>query len=404
MINMGKFAHKTVLITGASRGIGKEIALKLAQDGANVVIASKTAEPHSKLPGTIYTVAEEVEKLGGKSLPCIVDVRDEKAVEACVEAAVKKFGGIDILINNASAISLTKVVDTQMKTYDLMQQINTRGTFLMSQKCIPYLKNGKNPHILNICPPIVMEPQRFANKIAYNIAKFGSSMCVLGMSEELRPDGIAVNGLWPRTSIWTAAVANMAGDRGARVSRKASIMADAAYAILSRDPAKYTGHLTYDEDILKEEGLRDFSQYAIDPSVIQPLRNFQILTEIVEKIDRTVIQPQSLASVLESIQKALTPENVRDESNVFEFTLKGSQPNKVYVDLKNRTVSANGKASPKVDVSLEFDSSETLGKIFHGTLSTTYAYAQQKLKIISYKGHLYDSSLDDFDKENKAKL
>ena len=188
--------------------------MKLAKDGANVVIAAKTVEPHPKLPGTIYTAAEEIEAAGGKALPCIVDVRDEKSVENCVEEAVRKFGGIDILINNASAISLTGTLETPMKRYDLMHQINTRGTFLMSQKCIPYLKQGKNPHILNLSPPLVMESQWFANHVAYTMAKYGMSMCVLGMSEEFKSDSIAVNALWPRTLIWTAAASMLTGHSG----------------------------------------------------------------------------------------------------------------------------------------------------------------------------------------------
>jgi NAD(P)-dependent dehydrogenase (short-subunit alcohol dehydrogenase family) len=265
MFNTGKFKLKTVVISGASRGIGKEIALKLAKDGANIVICAKTTEPHPKLPGTIYTAAEEVEKAGGKALPCVVDIRDEKSVDQAVEAAVKKFGGIDILINNASAISLTGTLDTPMKRYDLMHSVNTRGTFLMSQKCIPYLKQAKNAHILNLSPPLLMEPQWFSHHVAYTMAKYGMSMCVLGMHEELKPMNIAVNALWPMTTIWTSAMEMLAGGQGKETCRKASIVADAAYAILSRNSREYTGNFSIDEDVLKQEGVTDLDQYAYAP-------------------------------------------------------------------------------------------------------------------------------------------
>nr|XP_012234930.1 PREDICTED: hydroxysteroid dehydrogenase-like protein 2 isoform X2 [Linepithema humile] len=199
MINTGKLAGRTIFITGASRGIGKSIALKAAKDGANIVIAAKTAQAHPKLPGTIYTAANEIEAAGGKALPCIVDVRDEAQVINAVENAVAKFGGIDVVVNNASAISLTDTVSTDMKRYDLMNNINARGTFLVSKICIPYLKKSANPHIINISPPLNMKPIWFKNHVAYTIAKYGMSMCVLGMAEELKLDNIAVNAVWPKT-------------------------------------------------------------------------------------------------------------------------------------------------------------------------------------------------------------
>jgi citronellol/citronellal dehydrogenase len=264
--NSGFFRNKTVFISGASRGIGKAIGLKLAKDGANIVIAAKTAEPHPKLPGTIYTAAEEIEKAGGKCLPCIVDVRDEKAVEMAVKKAVEKFGGIDILINNASAISLTDTENTSMKTYDLMHSINTRGTYLLTQNCLPYLRKAKNPHVLNISPPLLMESQWFAPHVAYTMAKFGMSLCVLGHSEEFREDGIAVNALWPRTVIWTAAVAMLQGSHGQENCRKPDIMADAAYVILSKDSRQFTGNFTIDDEVLKNAGVRKFDQYAYNPA------------------------------------------------------------------------------------------------------------------------------------------
>ncbi|XP_002138678.2 hydroxysteroid dehydrogenase-like protein 2 [Drosophila pseudoobscura] len=271
MKNTGKLRGKTLFITGASRGIGKAIALKAARDGANIVIAAKTAEPHPKLPGTIYTAAEEIERAGGRALACIVDVRDEKQVQQAVEAAVAKFGGIDIVINNASAISMTPTLDTEMKRYDLMQNINTRGTFLVSKCCLPYLLKSDNPHILNLSPPLNMKPQWFANHAAYTIAKYGMSMCVLGMSEEFRDQGIAVNALWPRTTVHTAAVEMLSGPEGALYSRKPEIMADAAYAIISRDARDYTGHFFIDDDVLLDAGVKDLAKYACYPENIHKL-------------------------------------------------------------------------------------------------------------------------------------
>ncbi|XP_022228710.2 hydroxysteroid dehydrogenase-like protein 2 [Drosophila obscura] len=271
MKNTGKLRGKTLFITGASRGIGKAIALKAARDGANIVIAAKTAEPHPKLPGTIYTAAEEIERAGGRALACIVDVRDEKQVQQAVEAAVAKFGGIDIVINNASAISLTPTLDTDMKRYDLMQNINTRGTFLVSKSCLPYLLKSDNPHILNLSPPLNMKPQWFANHVAYTIAKYGMSMCVLGMSEELRDQGVAVNALWPRTTVHTAAVEMLNGPEGALYSRKPEIMADAAYAIISRDARDYTGQFFIDDEVLLDVGVKDLAKYACYPENIHKL-------------------------------------------------------------------------------------------------------------------------------------
>ncbi|CAH2036974.1 unnamed protein product, partial [Iphiclides podalirius] len=261
--NTGKLAGRTLFITGASRGIGKAIALKAAKDGANVVIAAKTAEPHPKLPGTIYTAAEEIEALGGKALPCIVDVREEKQVQAAIDEAVKKFNGIDILVNNASAISLTGTAQTDMKRYDLMHNINTRGTFLASKLCLPLLKNSDHAHILNLSPPLNMSPYWFSIHVAYTMAKYGMSMCVLGMSEEFKPLNIGVNALWPKTAIATAAIEMLTGDTS--TSRKPEIVSDAAYLMLCQDPKKYTGNFAIDEDVLKEHGIKDMTPYACDP-------------------------------------------------------------------------------------------------------------------------------------------
>src|SRR6476646_6549074 len=244
---------KTIFITGASRGSGKAIGLRAARDGANVVIAAKTADPNPKLPGTIYSAKEEIEAAGGTALACIVDVRFEEQIAEAVKLAVATFGGIDILVNNASAISLSGTVDTPLKRFDLMHGINTRGTFACSQACIPHLAKAENPHILNISPPLNMEAKWFAPHVAYTMAKFGMSMCVLGMAEELRAQKIAVNALWPKTVIATAAVQNLlGGDATVRGSRKPDIMADAAYTILTRKSSEFTGHFCIDENVLGE--------------------------------------------------------------------------------------------------------------------------------------------------------
>jgi citronellol/citronellal dehydrogenase len=260
--------NKTLFITGASRGIGKAIALRAARDGANVVIAAKTTEPHPKLEGTIYTAAEEIVAAGGKALPCVVDIRHEDQVQAAVAQAVATFGGIDILVNNASAISLTGTLETPMKRYDLMHHVNTRGTYLCSQAALPHLLKAENPHVLNLSPPLNMEARWFGPHVAYTMAKFGMSMCVLGMAEEFRPRGVAFNALWPRTTVATAAVQNLlGGDEMVRHSRTPDIMADAAYAIFSKPAKQCTGNFFIDEDLLRAEGVTDFTRYAVDPNV-----------------------------------------------------------------------------------------------------------------------------------------
>ena len=263
---MASLKGKTIFITGASRGIGKAIGLRAARDGANVVVAAKTAEPHPKLDGTVYTAVKELEAAGGKALGCITDIRFEEQVQAAVDKAVQTFGGIDILVNNASAISLTGTLDTPMKRYDLMHGINTRGTFLTSKICLPHLVKASNPHILNISPPLAMLPRWFGPHVAYTMAKYGMSMCVLGMAEEFRNVGVAVNALWPRTSIATAAVHNLlGGDEAVRHSRKPDIMADAAHAILTRSSRECTGNFFVDDDVLREAGVTDLDRYAMEP-------------------------------------------------------------------------------------------------------------------------------------------
>ncbi len=267
-------AGKTLFITGASRGIGLAIALRAARDGANIAIAAKTETPHPKLQGTIYTAAEEIERAGGKALPLAVDIRDEAVVVDAFAKTAAQFGGIDIVVNNASAISLTPVAQTDMKRFDLMQQINARGTFLVSKTALPYLAKSaaqsRNPHILMMSPPLDMKEKWFAAHTAYSMAKFGMSMVVLGLAGELRPQGIAVNALWPRTVIATAAVQNLlGGEEMMKRGRKPEIVADAAYAIFAKPARDFTGHFLIDDNFLAENGVTDFERYRVDPN--QPL-------------------------------------------------------------------------------------------------------------------------------------
>jgi citronellol/citronellal dehydrogenase len=258
---------KTLFITGASRGIGLAIGLRAARDGANVVIAAKTTEPHPKLPGTIYTAAEEIEKAGGRALPLVVDVRDEAAVSGAIDKTVETFGGLDIVVNNASAISLTPTLMTDMKRFDLMHQINTRGTYMVSKYAIPHLEKAENPHILMLSPPLDMKEKWFAPHLAYSIAKYGMSQCVLGLAGELRKRGIAVNALWPRTTIATSAVKNLlGGDEIVQASRTPEILADAAHAIFRKPSKSFSGHFLIDDVFLSEEGVTDFERYRVDPT------------------------------------------------------------------------------------------------------------------------------------------
>ena len=260
-------AGKTLFITGASRGIGLAIGLRAARDGANVVIAAKTAEPHKKLPGTIYSAAEQIEAAGGKALPIVVDVREPDSVSAAVEAAVERFGGIDICVNNASAIQLTGTLQTDIRRYDLMNQVNARGTFIVSRACIPHLKKSSNPHVLMLSPPLDMSPRWFAGHVAYTMAKYGMSMCVLGMAQEFEDDGIAFNALWPRTGIATAAIEfALAGGEGMKHCRTPDIMADAAYVIFNKPARKCTGNFFIDDLVLYKAGERDFDKYRVDPT------------------------------------------------------------------------------------------------------------------------------------------
>lgn len=264
---MTDLKNKTLFITGASRGIGLAIALRAAKDGANIAIAAKSAEPHKHLPGTIYTAAEEIEAAGGRALPIVCDIRYEDQVEAAVAATAEKFGGIDICVNNASAISLTGTEATEMKRWDLMHSINARGTFLVSKTCIPHLKKAANPHVLMLSPPLDMSAKWFAGHTAYTMAKYGMSMCVLGMAAEFKNDGIAFNALWPRTAIATAAVKfALGGDAMMQASRTVDILADAAHLIFTKPAKEFTGNFIIDDVFLYENGVTDFEKYRVDPS------------------------------------------------------------------------------------------------------------------------------------------
>lgn len=264
---MASLDGKTLFVTGGSRGIGLAIAKRAARDGANVVIAAKTVEAHPKLPGTIHTAAAEIEAAGGKALALACDIRDDAAVEAAVARGADHFGGIDIVVNNASAIALSDTQNTSMRRFDLMHEVNARGTFLVSKTCLPWLSVAENPHILTLSPPLNMLEKWFAPHVAYSMAKFGMSMCVLGMAGEFRERGIAVNALWPRTTIATAAVNMLGGDQLMRHSRKPEIMADAAHAILVKPSREFTGNFCVDDEVLEAEGITDLGVYAVDPDV-----------------------------------------------------------------------------------------------------------------------------------------
>jgi citronellol/citronellal dehydrogenase len=265
VFTMASLQGKTLFITGASRGVGKAIALRAAADGANIVIAAKSVRSRERLPGTIFSAAEEIEAAGGRALPIKTDIRDEEQIQKAVDQAVATFGGIDILVNNASAINLTGTLETPLKRFDLMLAVNVRGTFACSQACLPHLKKAANPHILTLSPPLNLHPRWFSQHVAYTIAKYGMSMCVLGMAEEFRPAAVAVNALWPRTVIATAALAMLGGQIRPEQCRTPAILADAAHAILTRDSRSCTGNFFIDEDILAQAGITNLERYAVQP-------------------------------------------------------------------------------------------------------------------------------------------
>jgi citronellol/citronellal dehydrogenase len=268
----GPLDQKTLFISGGSRGIGLAIAERAARDGANVALIAKTAEPHPKLEGTVYTAAEAIEQAGGQALPIVGDIRNEQQVLAAVQQTVERFGGIDMCVNNASAINLAGTEALEMKRYDLMQNVNTRGTFVVSKACIPHLKNAENPHVLTLSPPLLLDPKWLKGHVGYTIAKYGMSMCTLGMAAEFADDGIAFNSLWPRTIIATAAVQNLlGGDEAMLRSRRPEIVADAAYGIFNRPSRECTGNLFLAEDVLAEEGVTDLAQYSYDGADAEPI-------------------------------------------------------------------------------------------------------------------------------------
>ncbi|NXW24733.1 HSDL2 protein, partial [Circaetus pectoralis] len=374
-----KLAGCTLFITGASRGIGKAIALKAAKDGANIVIAAKTAEPHPTLPGTIYTAAAEIEAAGGKALPCVVNVREEQQIINAVEKAVKTFGGIDILVNNASAISLTGTLETETKKVNLMMDVNVRGTYLTSKTCLPHLRKSRNPHILNLSPPMNLNPMWFKNHCAYTISKYGMSMCVLGMAEEFRGE-VAVNALWPKTAIHTAAMDMLGGSGIEKQCRKTDILADAAYCILTK-PKSFTGNFIIDEVLLREEGVKDFDVYAIAPG--HPLMPDFFLDEkklsgsqhegpdgATVNTEPAPAKPLSpVAETFRVIQGAMSEEYVRSTQGVFQFELSG----------KTITLALHFPVHGLSPVPFSFSDGSVSS--FLGKLKPTLAFMSGKLRI-----------------------
>ncbi|XP_060124896.1 hydroxysteroid dehydrogenase-like protein 2 [Zootoca vivipara] len=418
--NTGRLAGCTLFITGASRGIGKAIALKAAKDGANIVIAAKTGVPHRTLPGTIYTAAEEIEAAGGKALACIVNVREEEQIVDAVDQAVQKFGGIDVLVNNASAISLTGTLETPTKKVDLMMSANTRGTYLTSKICLPYLKKSKIGHILNISPPINLNPIWFKNHCAYTISKYGMSMCVLGMAEEFRGE-VAVNALWPQTAIYTSAMDMLGGAGVEKQCRKTDILADAAYCILTK-PKTFTGNFVIDETLLREEGIQNFDVYAVapghpllpdffldvDPETLAMKMEAQGASPTfregrkqdlpkhegpdknrLEGPDRGKLHvhfaaEKSVGPVAETfkiIKGAITDEVVKATQGIYRFELSGEGGGTWYIDLKNKGGSVgSGEPPGKVDVVMSMSSTDFV-KMFSGKLKPTLAFMSGKLAI-----------------------
>ncbi|KAK6174662.1 hypothetical protein SNE40_017897 [Patella caerulea] len=393
-VNTGKLAGRTLFVTGASRGIGKAIGLKAARDGANVVIAAKTSVPHPKLPGTIYTAAEEIEEAGGKCFPCIVDIRNEDDVNKAVEETVKRFGGIDILINNASAISLTGTEATPMKKFDLMMGVNTRGTYLCSRACLPHLKKGTNPHILNLSPPLNLNPVWFKGHVAYTMAKYGMSMCVLGMAEEFKNDGIAVNALWPRTGIYTAAMEMLGGGKEiAKQCRTVDIIADAAYLMLSKDSKSFTGNFCIDDELLQANGVMDLDQYACVPGSTlipdffldseEPKVLHKQMTDQGAKpaFDVSTDDPNSPAQTFNHIESLLSPDLVQSTKGIYQFKLTGNDAGKWYIDLKNGSGAVGeGEAPGGATCTMTMDSGD-FKEMFAGNLQSTMAFMSGKLKI-----------------------
>jgi NAD(P)-dependent dehydrogenase (short-subunit alcohol dehydrogenase family)/putative sterol carrier protein len=415
-------AGKTLFVSGGSRGIGKAIALRAAADGANVILAAKTAQPHPKLPGTIYTAAKEIEAAGGNCLPCMVDIRYEDQVQRAMDDGAKQFGGgIDILINNASAISLTGVLDTDMKKYDLMNQINARGTYLCSRVALPYLLKASNPHILNLAPPLSMLPKWFKSNTAYAIAKYGMSMCVLGMAAEFESAGVAVNALWPRTAISTDAIDLIGGAEMRNQSRSVDIMSDAAHHILSKESRTFTGNFCVDEYLLRHElGVDNFDKYSIVSGKRLMLDFFldeasnaanedDLVTFIgpnevpagalydrhanYTKTSQPVVAEKSKASTpnnsnssdisvsMNALKPLLSAELVAKTKGVYAFKITDASPADWYLDLKNGAGTlASGEFAEKVNCTMTMKA-DAFNKMIAGELKPTSAFMSGKLKI-----------------------
>lgn len=383
------FKGKTILVTGSSRGIGKAIALKFAKDGANCVLAAKTVEPHPKLQGTIIETAQEVEKAGGKALAVQLDLRDENSIVNAVDNTVNKFGGIDILVNNASAIHLATSDGVTSKRFDLMNSINVRGTYLMSKYAIPHLKKSPNPQIINLSPPILLKPQWFSNHTAYTMSKYGMSLCAYGLAAELK-DQVPVNCLWPKTSIWTAAMDMLAGESAKAGSRKPEILADAAYAIACR-PKTRTGEFLIDEEVLKEAGVTDFSQYDMVPGA-KLLPDFFLPDHIIAQFDsntwssfsKTVtgtelnVETEKVGAVFASASAIMTDEMRDDMNATLHFVI--SNKDWTIVSKKGQPLEVKNEKPEKADVIMTTDEA-TFIKMAKGETKPTSAFMGGKLKI-----------------------
>lgn len=397
-MNKLSLAGKTIFISGATRGIGKAIALRSAKDGANIIIAAKTVTEHAKLPGTIYSVAKEIEAAGGKCLPCVVDVRFEDQVAKALEEGNKQFGGIDIVINNASAISLTGTLETSMKKYDLMNQVNARGTYLCSKLAIPYLLKSKNPHILNLSPPLSLNPKWFKSHVAYTMAKYGMSFCVLGMSEEFKDEGIAVNALWPRTAIATDAIDLIGGADMRNQSRTVDIMSDVAHLILTKDSRTFTGNFVIDEDFLRTECVvTDFDKYSVVPGCTNLIQDFFLPDEPAS--GAKVLAPSAkkeapaaaaaaasegsdtVAPAMNMIKAQLSADLVSKIKGVYAFKISDATPADWYLDLANGDGNLeSGTFDGKTNCTMTMKA-DVFNKMVNGALKPTNAFMSGKLKI-----------------------
>ncbi|KAK5650247.1 hypothetical protein RI129_001276 [Pyrocoelia pectoralis] len=389
-----KLYGKNVFITGGTRGVGKAIALRLARDGANIVIAAETDKPNSSKEGTVHSAIQEVEAAGGRGLAVLMDIRHEDQIKHAVEMAVKKFGGIDILINNASAISLTDTEDTDMKDYDLINSVNARGTFLMTKLCLPYLKNSTTPHVLCISPPINLKTFWFAGRVSYSIAKYGMSMCVIGMAEEFRGYGISVNALWPRTIIETDDIAEKYAKQ---VCRKAEIMGDAAYSIFTMDP-RPIGEFFLDDQALMQTGMTNLGSYCVDPNYVNQLvlnafvdDSGTIVGKKPEKLTMEIGKSETssqLMKILQKFESLFDEELVRRTNLIFQIEITGDEPKKVYIDLKNDSGCFRmGESLETADVLLTMDENVFYETFVKG-IRPSYAFKNGKLHVVGDKTSL----------------